>query len=404
MKKIIPLLLLISTIFGCAEVPDEVRNDMNSYRNEERKDFENLGFTYVNISELVETSEAALSKEYTQFKISDKVTLSDSEDIYLMSFEKADFSDNISEQFDNAMRLFFEDSEINEQQTERIEDGDENYVMFDDTEKKVYGCVDNNGFISILKPDLYDVSFSFDGTNVKIYHVDRKEDLSDEYQLSDGKCSVEDAVNYVNGWLDTEYRKFSPEYDYEVETVIVREHEENYSYQFLVHALYKGVPIDSYTREAEWIDGEFTGRMRYWDYGIQLQMVNINEISLFTNGIGILIPQENEKIEECISLESALDYCENTFADFKNVTISDIDIMYTLTPVYDESNASEDDPFNFELIGYDSHPVWEFVIDVPPEDFLANGEVNTYGDIRKYIYIDMVTGELNYNFDIVYRH
>ncbi|MCM1508974.1 MAG: hypothetical protein NC177_17840 [Ruminococcus flavefaciens] len=100
----------------------------------------------------------------------------------------------------------------------------------------------------------------------------------------------------------------------------------------------------------------------------------------------------------------SFDYCENTFTDFKNVTISDIDIMYTLTPVYDESNASEDDPFNFEFIGYDSYPVWEFVIDVPPEDFLANGEVNTYGDIRKYIYIDMVTGELNYNFDIVYRH
>ena len=408
MKKLIPILLFISMVSGCAAVPDGVKNDMSGYRNEERKDFENLDFTYVNVSELADTSETALNKEYTQFKISDNVTLNNSEEIYLMSFENANLTDNISEHFYNAMNLFFTSSEINEQQTQRIVDGNENYIMFDDTEEKVYGCADDGGFISILKPEVYDISFSCNEPNVKIYHTGRKDDLSDEYQLNDGKCSVEDAVKYVNNWLDIEYRKFSPEYDYEVETVIVREHEENYIFQILVHALYRGVPLDSYTREPLIENGEFTGKMQYLDYGILIQMAKVNEISSFTNGNCILIPEEKEKVEKCISLESALDYCENTFTDFKNVTISDIDIMYTINPVYEEikSDGSEPDENNlnkFVIVGYDSRPVWEFVIDVPSENFLANGEINTYGDIRKYIYIDMITGELKYNMDIVYR-
>ena len=222
MKRVILVLFLTSTLFGCASVPDEVKNDISSYRNEERNDSGDFCFTYVNVSELAETSEAALSKEYTQFKISDKVTADDPEEIYLMSFEEADLADNISEHFYNAMSLFFTSSEINEQQTESIADGNESYFMFDDTEKKAYGCVGDDGFIAVLKPDVYDISFSYNEPNVKIYHVDRKDDLGDEYQLKDGKCSVSDAVDYVNSWLETEYHKFSPEYDYKVETVIVR--------------------------------------------------------------------------------------------------------------------------------------------------------------------------------------
>ena len=52
-------------------------------------------------------------------------------------------------------------------------------------------------------------------------------------------------------------------------------------------------------------------------------------------------------------------------------------------------------------ITVDLRPVWEFIIDVDPSEFLRDGETNTYGDTRKYIYIDMVTGELHYNMDIV---
>lgn len=136
--------------------------------------------------------------------------------------------------------------------------------------------------------------------------------------------------------------------------------------------------------------------MAYLEYEISIQMLSVNSIDSFTTGSGMLIPKVEEKINECISLESALNFCENTFTEFRDITISDIDIMYTLIPIYE----TDTDGNNF-LSGYNSRPVWEFIIDVPSEDFLAKGEVNTYGDTRKYIYIDMVIGEVHYNFDIV---
>lgn len=38
---------------------------------------------------------------------------------------------------------------------------------------------------------------------------------------------------------------------------------------------------------------------------------------------------------------------------------------------------------------------------VLPEEILSEGQVNTNGYLRRYIYIDMVTGECNYNFNII---
>ena len=71
--------------------------------------------------------------------------------------------------------------------------------------------------------------------------------------------------------------------------------------------------------------------------------------------------------------------------------------MYTLIPVYE---PVPDEPDKQELVRYDSRPVWEFVIDVDPTEFIKEGEVNTRGDVRKYIYIDMITGELKYDFEV----
>ena len=144
--------------------------------------------------------------------------------------------------------------------------------------------------------------------------------------------------------------------------------------------------------------------MTYYDYGIQIQMIKSDEIASFTNGTGIYIPTEEVEIAECISLESALELCEDTFSDFKDITISDIGIMYTLNPVYEPNPNAKEDPLNPEIIvGYTSRPVWEFVIDMEPSEFLKKDEINTRGDMRKYIYVDMITGELKYNFETARR-
>ncbi|MBQ8350115.1 MAG: hypothetical protein IJY19_10855 [Ruminococcus sp.] len=390
MKKIIFSTALILMLTGCASVPDEVKVDMNNYHYSKSNASDDFDFNYIKVENLSAEAKEALDKDYGQFAVSDKINFVQPPEINIMSFQNiSDFSDRI----DDAKALFFTKSELPEKCNDEAFDA--LYYYWSDTEKK-YFAGRNDGMFAMLKPDAFDISFSYSEPNVKIYHPDRRDDLSDEYQLKDGKCSVADAVEYINNWFETNYKPLAPYYDYQVKTVIVREYEGNYFYQFLVEALYNGVSLDSYTMEAERIDGEVTGNMAYSKYGISIQMLSVNSIDSFTTGSGILIPKAEEKINECISLESALDFCANTFTDFRDVTISDIDIMYTLNPVYET-----DDEGNLFVSGYNSCPVWEFIIDVPPEDFLVDGETNTYGDTRKYIYIDMVTGELKYNLDIV---
>ncbi len=403
MKKTMLLLwsvLCVASVTGCAEVPDEVMQDMSSYIDEEKDSTEQSELEYITISELAENAEIALSKDYTQFELSDKIRFSSPEELYLMSFKGAeDFSGN----FDKVMELYFDDSVISSQTLSISDDEDDKTIHFMSDEDKVYGCVGDDGFIAMLNPDAYDISFSYQAPNVAIYHTERNDDFNDEYQLKDKKCSLAEAVEFVDNWFENNYRQFSPEYDYKAETVIVREHEGNYLYQILVHAVYKGVPIDSFTREVESV-GDTSMRMTYSDYGIQIQMIKSDEIASFTNGTGIYIPTEEVVIAECLSLESALRLCEDTFSDFKDMTISDIGVMYTLNPVYEPNPNAENDPLNKEIItGYTSRPVWEIVIDVPPSEFIKKGEVNTYGDLRKYIYVDMITGELKYDFDPVIR-
>jgi hypothetical protein len=79
--------------------------------------------------------------------------------------------------------------------------------------------------------------------------------------------------------------------------------------------------------------------------------------------------------------------------------ISDINVMYTLNPIY--YNYDNNDISEKRIKSYNSRPVWELVIDVPSEEYIADREINTYGDIRKYIYIDMLNGECKYNFDVI---
>lgn len=392
-NRILCVLMTTALLTGCADVPEEVRKEINNYHSEcSSQNIENNGFAYISTSDIEQDFEKAIKQDYGQFHISNQIRPNTPNELYLMSLAK---TEHFSVNYDQAMSLFFTESELNIRETVKDNDGN---ILFDDPVSKVYGCVGDDGFIAMLKPEVYDISFAYNEPNVRIYHPARNEDLSDEYELEDGECSIRDAVNYVNRWLISSYQVLSPNYSYEVETVIVREHNGKYLFEILIRVLYKDVALNSYTQELDIKNGSFTKLLKYTNCGLQIQMVKSDEIASFTNLCGIFEPEETDTVEQCISLQSALEYCAATFTDFKDVTISDIQAMYTIEPQYVET-----EPDVFILTGYQSRPVWEFVIDVDPPEFMKSGEVNTYGDIRKYIYVDMITGELHYNFDIVYR-
>lgn len=386
MKRILLIVISVVTLTfsGCASVPQGVKSNMEKYNNQE-KEQSDFKFSYIDISNLQSTSQEALLKNYGQFEISDNINLKQPSEINIMSFKPVSgFLSNSHK----AMNLFFTEDQLSKQKI--YNDG--YYYEFSNENEKLYCSVCDDGFIAMLNPETFDISFSYSEPNLKVYHIDRKDNLKDEYQLNDQKCTVEEAVEYVDNWLDTKYKTFSNNLDYNVKTVIVREHNNKYLFEFSVEALYNEIPIDSYTAEMD----ESSEKMIFDNYRIEIQMINKNSIDSFTNRTNGLIPSVEESLNECISLESALEYCQHTFTDFKNIEISDIGIIYTLSPVYEYD--SEQRPY---IVKYNSHPVWEFIMDVLPEEILSEGQVNTNGYLRRYIYIDMVTGECNYNFNII---
>ena len=396
MKK--QILLMIATILfltSCAETPDEVKEDMSSYRNSQSSvSDKNSQFSYIKVSELKNNADIALKKDYGQFSVSDKINFIQPDSVNIMEFsDVVGFGENAKE----AMPYFLSESLI-DLVIDSPDTSNGNYIFRNEEEKIHYG-VGDDGFIAMLKPQTFDISFSNKQPVVKVYHANRNDDLSDEYELNDGTCSVQEAVDYIDNWLDTEYKKLSPDFDYNVNTVVVREYNDKYLFQIITEATYEGVHIDNFTRQPKIQNGHQTGKMAYSDYGIEIQMVNKNSIDSFTNLSGIYIPSVKETVQEVISMESALSFCEKTFTDFKDVEISDIRIMYTLQPVYNTDKETIIGEKDVEVTGYSSRPVWEIIMDVPPE-FLPENRINTRGDLRKYIYIDMITGEYYYCFDI----
>ncbi len=105
---------------------------------------------------------------------------------------------------------------------------------------------------------------------------------------------------------------------------------------------------------------------------------------------------KKSSVDKLISLETALKKCQDKFTAHNEIRISYISLKYTIEPIYDT-----DDKYVYYHAGrkFDSHILWEFVIDVPHDRLKNKGEKDTHGDVRKYIYVDAQTGEIEFDFD-----
>ena len=227
-------------------------------------------------------------------------------------------------------------------------------------------------------------------------------------RLNNGEITVSEAVDFTNQWLAESIHPFEADFEQKVKTVVVKRIDKNYQFEITVHKLYKGVPLNSYQSAWETDDTTDLSYIRYYNTSYSIEMNQVNEIDSFSSGGCLLKKVAEESATEYISLESALSFCQSTFTDFQDVEISDINILYTLSPEYDYIGEEYSDgdtsfrlnqPIPSEGIIMNSRPVWEIIIDVAPEAYLQEGEINTCGDVHKYIYVDMLTGELFYQLE-----
>ena len=377
---------------GCAQTPDSVRF---SAEKDSKERNEITAIQYISSNKLSDDIDNALDKSYTQFDLRENISVKLPEDYCEVDFTQiSDYEEN----YEKIMTRIFGKDVLDRENTVHDETGDGmvSYSLSDDDEK-MYGCVGNNGFICFAKPSAFDDLFN-GGNRVKIYHIDRNDDLSDSYELDGTSVTIKQAADFAQDWLDKNSADLEPDLEIAVKTIIVRQSDQGI-YSFDIHASkkYNGVLLDNLVQMTDTSD-ESMSKMKYITQGIYMQMFKSDEIGSLTNGNGILIPKKERSVDKIISLSSAMGFIENTFTDFnEKMEISAIDLKYTLTPLNDNKNGQSCYDAG---IKFDSHLVWEFVMDVPENEMPVGDEYSSAGNIQRFIYLDAESGDLDYEFDI----
>lgn len=377
---------------GCAQTPDSVRS---SAEKDSKERNEITAIQYISSNKLSDDIDNALDKSYTQFDLRENISVKLPEDYCEVDFTQiSDYEEN----YEKIMTRIFGKDVLDRENTVHDETGDGMVsYSFSDDDEKMYGCVGNNGFICFAKPSAFDNLFN-GGNRVKIYHIDRDDDLSDSYELDGTSVTIKQAADFAQEWLDENYADLEPDLEIAVKTIIVRQSDQGI-YSFDIHASkkYNGVLLDDLVQMTDTSD-ESMSKMKYITQGIYMQMFKSDEIGSLTNGNGILIPKKERSVDKIISLSSAMGYIENTFTDFnEKMEISAIDLKYTLTPLNDNKNGQSCYDAG---IKFDSHLVWEFVMDVPENEIPVGDEYSSAGNIQRFIYLDAESGDLDYEFDI----
>lgn len=395
--KLMICALCVCLLGGCADVPKNVVSKAEERDNNSLSAAADAKLETISVSELKADAERALSEKYSNFTLSDKINVRLPENYMQCDFVQ---TDGFTARADELVSRFFDAEQLG---GIRPEQSSWDYSKafshrtsgFRDEEKEIHYCLWDNGFLCFMKGQLFKEQIEC-GKVRKIYHADRKDDLSDKYDLNGTELSVAEAVEAANKWLDENYADLVPDYKVSVKTVLARQNDygEN-ALQFNAHLTYKGIELD----ELNQIVKAGSSGIRYANKRIILIMKNGTDIDYFTNGDGMLRPKEGQSLEKIISLSSALRSIESTFTDFEAPPeLGSIGLKYTLAPQYDADLPAEQAiPYNAPGTEYKGRLVWEFVIDVPhsliPED-------NDPGDVRRYIYVDAENGSIDFEFDL----
>lgn len=197
MKKTRLILALVMALaaVGCSEVPEDVKSRTeanNAALSEAQNHSDRTGEVKFNSTdELQADTEKALKEKYSNFIVSDKISINIPSEI-----TKCDFK-QVSNYCVNAEKLvgpFFDESLLDgEKPVSMPYDYTKNYTIdtygFRNIDKKIHFFVWNNGFICFMKPPLFEEQTD-GGSQQAIYHIDRNDDLSGSYLLADKEVPV----------------------------------------------------------------------------------------------------------------------------------------------------------------------------------------------------------------------
>ena len=395
---------LISSLFilsSCADIPSNVisRTEerqalISAAQNESAGDNE---IKTIPIGDLKKDADEALRASYSNIKIDKEIPVSFPDRIFICDFRQAD---DYIPKYETVSKAILREPDVSLiTPVESVENGVRT-VLYRDEEKQLHFCLSDAGFLTFIKPDAFSAPYG-EGDLVKIYHIDRGDDLSDTYILNGRSVSVREAVDHTQDWLDKIYAPFEPDYQFKIKTAFARRNEAGDNcFRFWAEAFYKDIAIDSLVSVLDTSEpGSYY--FRYYIKGLTLSMNSSDEISSFTNGVGVSIPENIREVKSIIPLSYALKLIEKTFADLANpLEFCDIGLKLTMSPDYDPNKGQYP---NSPGVLSKGKLKWEFIIDL--NERLAQQEnsseiPSTRGDIRAYVYVDAETGEIDHEFDL----
>lgn len=375
-------ILLIS---GCQKTPDDVKEKAQKHQKVE--DVKETNLKYVSIDHILDNQEKVLRKAYQNLSFQNTVHLEQPDSVSILSLA-------ITKSFGTKGKLadicaaFFGNDRYREKII-RMDDLPEfpyegifafNYNSDDD-----HATVSDSGFFACSRKD----SERFTENRQAVCHIDWNENMDDVYKIGEKQVSIREAVNYVNNWCNKNWILFEPEFTYQVKTVYVcKTKQKGYYYYFDVCKFYKGMPFDDIDFYMVGIDDLYSRN------SLDVVMEHKNELSFFRNNNNSYdIVKEKTCNDKLIGLEQAVLLVQEKMSGAQKFEIADIDLKYVICSDMTEDEAAEAHTSNYAPgAPLTARPTWSFILDYQP----SKEEEESYPWPRKFINVDMISGEILY--------
>ncbi len=388
-QRIIYSILFISVIIlmcGCQSAPKDVKEKSKKYQ--QAVDVKETDIKYVSIEHILDNQEEILGKTYQNLEFKKTVHLEQPDSVSVLSLTITN-PFTTKEKFADLCSVFF-DTDSYRQEITRMDDLPEFpyegvfAFNYESDESENNATVSDSGFLACHKKNAQ----VFTDCREAVCHVDWNEDMSAVYNLDGEDVSIKEAVDYVNEWCNKNWVLLEPEYNYQVKTVYVcKANNKRYYYYFDVCKFYKGMPFDD-------IDFNIDNDNIYNRNSLDVVMEHKNELSFFRNNDNSYdIVNDEINNDKLIGLEQAVLLVEQKMSGGQKFRIADIDLKYVL-----RSDMTEEEVINthtsFVAPGspFTARPVWSFILDYQA----TKDEEESHPWPRKFINVDMITGEILY--------
>ena len=385
--KTISCLLAALLLTGCQATPSSVKNKAKDYTNS--KDVTVDKEEFVSVDHLLDNMDSLLKASYQNMILADTIHIEQPQSVSVLQLENPKnlaTPENVKKLSKVVLGTNKYDHLIKNYKNEKWAVGD-TYGFNYDSRTDSSGDIDNVGFY-VMNTKLYLLG-AYGIRN--IYHPDWGIPLGN-CTLNGKKCSLTKQYQYVENWAKKNGNVIENMYDdFHVKTIYKCKSDGIEYLSFDVCKYYKGIPFDDIDFDTD--DDKITqnGIDRFSIRNI-LELTTLGQnkiISLRNNNNSFVIRSEKDYSNKLIGLKQALRLVESEMSGVHKNQIVDIDIKYI---IYCTSKNTDDSDTKGQIVeSYEARPVWSFIMD-NKEHQTKNVQWS-----RKFINVDMITGDVEYH-------